>query len=132
MLVAQPVHGHVVGNGHEPGGEPPPGCVEPGGLPPGGQEDVLGQLLGGLAAPQEPQTHGVDGTAEPRVERPDGLLVTGHELLHQLLLRFSREWTFAVEGHQPSTSVYGSPGSGSFVSPLSSHRGPMFRLDGVG
>src|SRR5439155_25844469 len=92
------VHGEVVRDRHEPRREPAALGIEAGRLAPGGEEDILGELLRGLAGAQQPEPHRVDGTSEPPVQRADRSIVTGKEPFHRLLLLAWEQRPFLSSG----------------------------------
>src|SRR5581483_1762555 len=120
-LAPEAVHGQVVRDRHEPGGQSTAGGVEPRGLAPRGEEDVLGQLLRGLRAPEQPDTQRVDGSSEARVQRSHGVLVAGKEPFHQLLFLSREKRSIGPTVHTVSPfRVYGPVAGRSLPSPRSS------------
>jgi hypothetical protein len=99
VLAAQSIDGEVVGDRHEPGGEPAACGIEARGLPPGRDEHVLRELLRGLARTQQAKPHRVDGAGEPCVQGADGIVVTGKERFHQALLLPRKQRTVLRSGH---------------------------------
>src|SRR5205085_2979188 len=112
-LAAKAVDREVVRDRHQPRGEAAARRVEAGGLPPGHHEDVLRELLRGLRAAEDPHAHGEDRTREPRVDRPDRVLVASAELLHQLLLLPGDQRSLRLSGHSASFRYTRAPRAGA-------------------
>ena len=105
-LPSQPVDREVVRDRHEPRRQATAGGVEPSGLAPCREEDVLGQLLRRLRAPEQPQAQREDRTRVARVERAHGFFVAGKEPLHELLLLAGEERSVGPSAHPVSFPVY--------------------------
>ena len=88
---------------HEPGREASPRRVESRRLPPGGEEDVPSELFRRLPRSQQTHAEREHGPAEPRVEGADGIVVTGEESFHQLLLLPGEERAFVPSVHSGSS-----------------------------